>query len=64
MSSPNKTELTIRTTLTKPSVENDNLIKMVETMKPELRMTVWNLLVRKKEKRSRITSTTIKIVKN
>ena len=45
-------------------MENDILINIVEIINPELRITLWNSSVIKKEKRSKRTSATIKIVKN
>ena len=45
-------------------MENDNLINIVEIINPELRITLWNSSVIKKEKRSKRTSAIIKMEKN
>ncbi|MFN3918620.1 MAG: hypothetical protein ACK4K0_12895 [Flavobacteriales bacterium] len=55
---------TINALLSNPVVEKDNLIRMVEIIKPEFRITLWNSSVRKKENNNKKTSAKIKTVKN
>ena len=62
--SPKVIALIINKLFKPPLMENDILINMVEIINPELRITLWNSSVIKKEKRSKRTSATIKIVKN
>jgi hypothetical protein len=61
---PNTIAVTINKLLIIPSTEKDILSKMVEIINPELRMTLWNSSVWKKDTRSKITSAMIKILKN
>ena len=62
--SPKVIALIINKLFKPPLMENDILINIVEIINPELRITLWNSSVIKKEKRSKRTSATIKIVKN
>ena len=64
MISPKVTEHIISKLLTKPVVENETLIKMVEIMKPEFLITLWNWSVKKNENNNKRTSANIKTLKN
>ena len=62
--SPNKIAETIKTVLMIPLTEKEILINMVEIINPEFRITLWNSSVWKNEKSNKITSATIKMLKN
>ncbi len=47
-----------------PVTEKDNLIKIVDIMKPEFLITIWKSSVWKNENSSKITSAMIRMVKN
>ena len=64
INNPNIIADTINTVFNNPLTEKDNRIKIVEIIKPEFLITLWNSSVWKKENNSKITSTIIKIVKN
>lgn len=48
----------------RPVTEKESLIKIVEMIKPEFRMTLWNSSVWNRENNNKITSEMIRIVKN
>lgn len=64
MISPNATEHIISKLFTKPVVENEILIKIVEIIKPEFLIILWNWSVMKNENNNKRTSAKIKTLKN
>ena len=59
MQRPNKTEIMIKMTLSKPSVRKDTLIKMVDIIKPEFLIILWKKSELKNENNNKNTSTKI-----
>lgn len=55
---------TMSALFSKPLVEKDSRMRIVEMINPEFLITLWNSSVRKKENNNKMTSAKIRIVKN
>ena len=64
ISKPKIIAVKIKAVFNKPLTEKDNLIKIVDIIKPEFLMTLWKSTVWKKENNNKTTSAIIKIAKN